>query len=240
METRNNVFGLRRIVYFAPAELGIYTKSVAGGFAPISPATILRDADALAALNGPMFDVCGGQSLPRGNAEYAVSRCDVLEYRHQDGSLQAPGVYPDRGMTFSVLGDGSVRVLHGDHAVQGAKVAIQTYPSLVQDGRSVVASSSNTDIVWRSALVRLRDGRMAFAVMIATMSSFADALVDAGALDAGYTDGGGSTAAVTVDGRAGSSEGRPVPSWLVVRKPSGVGAWFAAAVVGLLVWWGWR
>ncbi len=239
IETRN-INGLH-LVLFDPSNLGIYTKPVAGGFAPISPATVLADSGAVAALNGPMFDVCDGQSLPYGNAEYAVSVCDVLEYRHQDGALQARGSYPSRGLTFSVLGDGSVQVLHGDQVASGAKVAIQGYPTIVADGHSVAGSSPNTDIVWRSALVLMTDGRMAFAVMIASMPVFGTALEAAEVRYAIYTDGGGSSAEVTADGIIGSSERRPVPSWIIVRKPSPNGLlWLAGALALGLAWWVWK
>ncbi len=238
METRT--IGGLHLVLFAPSELGLYAKPVAGGFAPVGPAVILQAANADAALNGPMFDVCDGQTLPHGNAEYAASTCDVLEYRHEDGALQTRGSYPSRGLTFSVMPDGSTRIQAGDQVAIGARVSVQMYPPLVQDGRSVAGSSPNVDTVWRSALVVMRDGRMAFAAMVASMPAFATALVAAGAAWAAYTDGGGSSALVTSDGRIGSSEGRPVPSWLVVRKASGAGAWVAAGLVALVAWWAWR
>lgn len=236
METRT-ANGLT-LVLFSPSELGIYAKPVAGGFAPVSPATILRDADAVAALNGPMFDVCSGQAIPAGNAGYARSVCDVLEYRHQDGAVQARGSYPSRGMTFSVMGD-SVVVQHGDQAVAGAKVAIQGYPPLVDSGQNVAMYSPNVDTVWRSALALMRDGRLALAIGNMPMPLFAARLLEAGATYAAYTDGGGSTALVTESGITGSSEHRPVPSWLVVRKTSNAGWWILGGVALATAWFLW-
>lgn len=241
MELRN-VGGLQ-LVLFAPSELGVYTKPVRGGFAPISPATVLRDSGAQAALNGPMFGVCGGQDIPAGNAGYAVSMCDTLEYRHVDRnrSLDARGIHPMRGLTLSVH-DGQATALSNDWARNdngdGPDVAVQTYPTLVVDGASVAAGSPNVDRVWRSALALMNDGRMAFAVGLMPMPQFAQALAEAGARAAGYTDGGGSSRIQTATEAFGSTEGRPVPSWLVVRPASSsLGKWLAAgAVVATTLW----
>ena len=57
-----------------------------------------------------------------------------------------------------------------------------------------------------------------------SMPAFAQALVNAGALYAGYTDGGGSTHLVTPDRIRGASEQRRVATWLIAENRGGVTA----------------
>lgn len=242
MELRT-VGGLH-LVLFAPSELGVYAKPVTGGFAPISPMTVLQDSGAQAAINGNMFDTCAGQDLPSDNAgHYRQSVCDIPEYMVRDGNLSAPGIYPTRGATISVV-DGAAVVMRGANAPSNARVAIQGYPTLVLEGQrqDTAHGGSNVERVYRSMLARMNDGQLALVAGVGTMDSIGDAMIAAGVRDAIYLDGGGSTWLQTTEGGAyGASERRPVPSWVVVRKSGaslgGPIAAGAAVALGLWLFW---
>jgi hypothetical protein len=93
----------------------------------------------------------------------------------------------------------------------------------------------------RAALAIMQDGRLALIIsQQMLMSEFADALVTAGAVYAGYTDGGSSTAMAEMTGTHGGD--RPVAVWLVVerhniwstKKKVVVGLTTAAVIGGLV------
>lgn len=250
LETR----GVLTYYAFPPSALGVYATPTAGGYTPHRSDAPIR-AGAHAALNGPMFALCGGQSARiaaahpgcTGNCQYAYADCERLDYAHLDATTGVvdAGRNPGDGLVIAVV-DGAAVV--ASEVPPNAAVAVQLYPALVRDGvvQPTSTGGSNTEIVWRSALAILADGSLAFVVGRATMAGFARALADLGAFAAGYTDGGGSTALATDGGeRVGSTEDRPVPSWLVARDPaSGSGASpnallavGAAALASLAAWW---
>jgi len=243
MELRQTVDGLR-LVLFAPSELGVYAKPVSGGFAPISPTTVLRDSGAQAAINGNMFDTCAGQDLPSDNAgHYRQSVCDIPEYMVRDGNLFAPGIYPTRGATISVA-DGVAVVRRGADAPSNARVAVQGYPALVLNGQrqDTAHSGSNIERVYRSMLARMNDGRLALIAGVGTMDSIADAAIAADAQDVVYLDGGGSAWLQTTEGGSyGAAERRPVASWVIVRPAvASLGTWLlagAAVATGIWLFW---
>lgn len=211
------------IATFDPAQLGIVVSPRPdGNVYPLSGSSVTaQHPDVVAALDGPMFEVCDGQP-------YSRSQCADLDYEHFDArSGISYASDPDkisRGIAFSVLSDGSVAVSIGGSRPSEATVSVQLYPTLVYDGavQSVSTSGSNTSIVWRAALALMSDGKLAFIVGRYTLPGFAEALSEIGVVAAGYTDGGGS-ALLLADGNAfGSSEGRRVASWLVARKRSSV------------------
>jgi len=209
-----------KLVLFRPELLGVFTRPVAGGYAPLGPGEILAASGADAAINGPMFGQCEQPGLHHNNSDYAISICSRLDYLHKDAAFSAPGRYPDRGVTLSVLPDGHAVFLDNANVAPGARVAVQFYPPLVVDGRNVATPTLNTGSEWRSGVALMQDGRLAFAVGTMPMHAFAAALIRAGAVGAAYTDGGGSSALVTAAATAGSSEHRRVASWLIVRKPA--------------------
>lgn len=221
------------IYSFAPSRLGVFGAQAAGDFAPLGPDDVLAASGAVAALDGPEFDLCAGQGLPAGNAAYAVAGCArpaALVYDAARG-LAAPGRRSGAGLTVSVVGGRAV-VAPGDAAAPGASAAVQLWPPLVSGGQVVASDTgSNAEVNGRAALAVLDDGRLAFAVGRMPMVAFARALAAAGATDAGYTDGGGSTALVVPGAVYGSSERRRVPTWLTV-EPAGPGA---GVVVGALL-----
>jgi len=222
---------------FDPSQFGLFALPQQGnGATPIKPIDILNASGAVAALNGPMFGVCPGQNLPRGNAQYGVSSCDTLQYFEYDAgqSLNVQGLYASRGITISVV-NGEATATSGGSFPSDASVAVQLYPALIDNGHIVASQDKDTDRVWRSGLAILSTGQLMFAVGQMSMYDFASSLADLGAIYAGYTDGGGSTAMVASGEFAGSSEGRPVPSWLIVRVPgSGGGTPASPGIGGLL------
>lgn len=210
-------------VSFRPEQLGIVVSPRdAGTVVPMTGREAMAtDSDIIAAVDGPMFEVCDG--LP-----YSRSNCADLDYVHIDRRAGIDYVSdPDkasRGITLSVLSDGSSVATMGSSIPPNTLVSVQLYPALVFDGyaQSVSGSGSNNSVLWRAAIAQMRDGNLAFVVGRATLSGFARALASNGVLSAGYTDGGGS-ALLLADGNAyGSNENRRVASWIVVRKLSAV------------------
>lgn len=248
MIEQRTIAGLKYVI-FPSQQLGLYARAVEGGYAPVGPDEILALTGAEAAINGPMFDVCGNQDLPAGNAaRYSHSVCDKLSYRHYDPAigLNTPGTSLFAGMTFSTTPRG-VSVLPGSEVPPDAKVAIQTFPVLLQDGVNRASTAAvNESSEYRSAIALMPDGRLALVAGIGTLHGFADAIAQAGVKYASYTDGGGSTHLVTPDNTYGASEPRRVPSWIIVRTsvvsttPKGkIAAALGLIFVGIGAWlWG--
>jgi hypothetical protein len=178
---------------------------------------------AYAALDGPMF---GSACSPHGRGPGCV------QYRLRDRrrDVDLPSIYPDRGLTFAVGGiTSSARVLRGadDDEIGSASVAVQTWPTLVDNG-DPTSGSADREAVGRAALCVLRDGRLAFAAGTGPMGTFARELVERGVLWAGYTDGGGSTGLLGPGVELGGN--RPVPAWLVATPRSWLGRWWPAVL----------
>lgn len=212
---------------FDPASLGILALPDPNGTVlPIAPGEVLHYApNADAALDGPMFDTCGG-------ADYASAECDVplfLQYDTQR-NVSLPGQRPGVGVLIAVV-NGAAMASRTIQVPDGASVAVQLYPALVDRGNPVSPSDSTAE--QRAALALLDDGRLAFAIGAMSMPAFAQALIDAGAIYAGYTDGGGSTHLVTPDRVRGASEQRRVASWLVAE--GGGGATTTDVGIGLVL-----
>jgi hypothetical protein len=208
------------VLPFDPSRLGLFALPLLDNtVTPVPPSHVLGMANAEAALNGPMFGVCSGQHLPRGNAQYAASQCDTFSYTHYDASagINANASHDTRGITISVV-NGQAQSAQGESYSPDASVAVQLYPSLIESGQITASSEVNKDSVWRSGLAILDNGQLLFAVGKMPMLDFAQALADLGAVHAGYTDGGGSSALVAQGETAGSAENRPVASWLIVKK----------------------
>ena len=233
------------LLLFPASDLGLYLDGQGGSNAtPHSPDDALERSGAMAALDGPMFTACDGSEPPREG--YARYQCGTVHYRHLDraAGIDTPSLHPSRGLTISVAG-GQASAALGDQPAPSADVAVQLYPALVYQGE--VQRTVATVYNHVAALAVMRDGRLAMAVgRSMSMPTLAQRLIEAGALYAGYTDGGGSAALITPTQYAGSGEHRRVVTWLVVRPvststPAGTamaGVGLLAAVVG--AWWLWR
>lgn len=197
--------------------------------------------DAEAVLDGPMASWC-----PNVVHDYSTYTCGDPYYLLIDRltGVVDPGLCSTCGLTFALKG-GEVSAARGEHYPAGADLVVQTYPSLVEDGRAMQVQEGG--IKWRAAMGILSSGRMFFAVgEPGTMPDFAAALVRAGAQWAGYTDGGGSARLATRTRWWGSSENRRLASWIVVRstpRPGSedsvgtVGIALGAVAVAVLAWW---
>lgn len=199
---------------------------------PVRANEALSQTGAEAALDGPMYGDCPGS-------------CRDLRFLHfERGYLDIASEEPDAGITVSVDDAGNASWRRGGRLPAGARVAVQLYPSLVEEGRSVASGSPNTEYVWRAALGQLDDGRLAFAIWRGPMPEFAGRLIAAGFRWAGYTDGGGSTSMAVQGQRLGSAEDRAVGSFLLAKSPTGPShAWAyvlaglaAAGLLGLGIW----
>lgn len=171
-----------------------------------------NDPSISAVLDGPMYDDVGSTDA-------------VLDYGYFDrvAHIEEPGMRPRSGITLLVNTDGSVRYDDQGSAIpdrlsDDTLVAVQLYPALLLDRENATNRTQNTSTDWRAGLAYMDDGQLALAVMRAPMWEFAEALRSAGAVHAGYTDGGGSTLLQTARGEhRGSSENRAVASWLGIR-----------------------
>jgi len=196
---------------FEPSMLSLYVDSLGGSTAkPHRYTEALATTGADAVMDGPMF---------HEPSSYSTYTSGQLHFRHFDlrTGVNVGSSYPSQGMTISVLPNGSVRVANGDSVDPEARVAIQLYPALVRDGHPVTVQPGT--ISARAALAVMADGRMAFVVSSPMlMTAFVRSLVTAGVMNAGYTDGGGSTSLADSAGTyAGSSEHRRVLSWLFAK-----------------------
>lgn len=218
------------LVEFDPATLGIFAKPTSSErYEPVTLSDAMWDQDVLAALDGPMFGNCDPGS------SYATSNCADPRFAQLDQSVGVSDP-PNRGeensgVSVSIV-DGLAIWSGGSGFDRRATVGVQMYPALVMDGeiQATRATGSNADRVKRAAVAGLANGRLAFCYAIDTMAGFARRIRDAGAVWAGYTDGGGSTALGYRDPQTGavrrfiSSEDRPVAMFLVARRGAHRGA----------------
>lgn len=222
------------LVAFDPAGLGVVT--------PARPSTaedVFRSQpDVLVAIGGPMFSFCEGQ--PRDYGRYDCGRVNYA-LRDEDRGTHIPGLRSNDqdGVTFSVVG-GALVAARGNAPAPGARVSIQTYPGLVEDGQVAVGSPTSgpdSENNGRVGLGVLRDGRAFFAYARCSLRVFAERLRSAGAVWAGYTDGGGSSSLVTRLGAelvgvdADDPRGRRLPSWVVWSSPRSEVSWGVIAAL---------
>jgi hypothetical protein len=218
-----------KLVLMDPAGAGVVVPS-----SPQNAADIFsQHAEVQAAIDGPMFGFC--ENTPRSYASYSCGRVDYLLLDiWRNVSVSGQSGYASRGVTFSVV-NGRMTAARGRSVAQGASVAFQCYPGLVENGSIAVRRKDDgpdTQRVGRVAVGLMQDGSMFFAYAATSMYEFAEMLRSAGALWAGYTDGGGSSSLVVrgSDGALYGSDsddprGRRVPSWIVWSDPrSGVTA----------------
>lgn len=184
---------------------------------------LARDPAFAAALDGPMFD-------DQGRPQYLV----------MGPGAQAPSQFPARGATLAVDRNGRAQVVDGGVAPADSVVAVQGYPALVRRGANVASREIDTSRRSRAAFGVLADGTVFIAASRAAgMHAFAEALVQLGAVDAAYTDGGSSTALLLGVGGAGgvgtsprvlvgdaadngahATDAKRLPSWLLARNPT--------------------
>lgn len=120
---------------------------------------------------GPMF-------------EHGLPRFTVFDSARNVGVVSAE---PTRGQTLCVVG-GRVVMVGGGLPVEGASVAIQGYPSLVEQGAPVPVQRGER--TRRVALAALAGDVVALVGYTGHMDDFARELAEDGALAALYLDGG--------------------------------------------------
>lgn len=216
--------------------LSLYAQSAGGDTAvPHSASEALQNSGGEAVLDGPMFTKCD----PSGS--YASQDCGHVVYQHFDLSsgVSFESKRSSVGMTISVMPDGSTVAASGSTAAQGARLSVQLYPKLVVQGQPASVADQGV-FGYVAALAVMRDGRMAFVIgRNMSLPTFARQLADAGAVYAGYTDGGGSASLATLDGYVGSSEHRRVLTWLVAKPSTGSSMLAMLAVAALAIGVGW-
>lgn len=186
-----------------------------------------RIPDAVALLDGPMFQVADGR-------EYAQSNQSRLLYRYLDTRrrVDVSSRYPERGATLSVDEAGRASMMRGAAELPRAVFAVQGYPEVLRHGENVASTAHDTDAVMRAALVLLSDGRVGFAISRSGIRAMGELLQRARAeggatiTDATYTDGGGSMA-LALRGPGGSDlvaenlDGRRLPVFVLAMPPHG-------------------
>lgn len=231
--------GALSILRFVPRRLDVFAPSIGGGRTKPTTADEALASGAVAVLDGPMFSRCDSGLSGTDAQRYAASQCSRVDYLLIGTDAAVNSTYPSQGATFSVVGD-EVVVREGASPVTGARAVVQGYPHIVSDSETLSNPARDTDRTWRAALALMNDGTLAFTIQQSSMHDFARALVAAGALEAVYTDGGGSGRLATSDGQVvGASENRRVGSWLVVRSESSSSGLAAATGVALLLGAAW-
>lgn len=193
---------------------------------PLTSAQALAVPGVAAVVDGAMFDTCGGPRQ-RGETQAAFYRrvgCARPNWRALDRArgVDFPSTRPTEGVTLSISAAGVVTAAGGATTAPDAQVAFQLYPPLVRRGRAVdgINGGPNAETNWRAGVGVTAAGQIILAVGRMSMADLAAALVRAGAVEAGYTDGGGSGRVVTADGRReGSTENRPVAMWIAAVAP---------------------
>lgn len=198
-----------------------------------------RAADVLAerggarfAVNGPMFDARGPQFLFRDVA------AGISHGSHE----------PDQGVSVWVEG-GRAHAAYGTSSIPaGAAVAVQGWPSLVVDGRvSATNVGTNSQRDTRAGIGVTADGRILIVTMVGTMVQLAERLVAAGAVAAGYLDGGSSLQVRGGGANSDSPRVAAVPLWILAEPPAatasskrrlaaGVVATAGVLALGILLW----
>jgi hypothetical protein len=188
--------------------------------------------NALVALNGPQFARCSSDPGQRPGENqphfYARLRCNLANFAQHDPAegVDLPGSDPRDGITIAVGPTAAGIAAHGsrgDTPPPEAAVSVQLYPPLIAAGRVVTIQYDGhaAEIVWRCAAGIRTDGRIALLATKADMRTLQSICTGLGLVWAGYTDGGGSADLSTRDGmRVGSTEHRPVGSWLVGLAPT--------------------
>lgn len=224
------------LILFAPSQLGVVIDPVgspANGIATPHNFDWIASKGFEAVLDGPMF------VEPSSYTTYTQGRL-LYAFRDQSAGIEIPSDHPSRGISIGVTSSGVAVASSGGYPPDGSVTSVQLYPTLIRSGSVEASPYIDTDRTWRAGLGIMSDGRLAFAVGRMSMYAFAQAFKRAGAVTAGYTDGGGSASMGLGQVYTGSSEKRRVPAWLVA-KPAGAGGFKAIAIgtgVALLAWWG--
>ncbi len=166
---------------------------------------------AVFAVDGTMFESTAGTDA-------------FLLYDPSKGVNQ-PTRKPNEGMTISVVG-GRAQGQYGGHMAQGATVAVQSWPSMVVDGRPVAHdTAANRERVWRLGIGADAHGGIVVVMLIGPMSALGERMAREGIINGGYLDGGSSLAA---DARGvfrrthTAPSGVRIPGWILAVPPDGV------------------
>lgn len=231
------------IVEFSPSALGIAARPISSErYEPIALSDVMWQDDVLAAIDGPMFGNCDPGST------YATSHCADPRYAQLDRSVSLsdpPNAGNDTsGVSVSIVDGMPIWSLGGSFDPRST-VGVQMYPTLVADGvvSSVSTSGSNAQRVRRMALGQMANGNLAFIYGTDSLAGFARRCREAGAVWAGYTDGGGSASLGYRDALTGTvrrfgvpeASERRVAVFLVARRPSVVGETLKTAGAGLAI-----
>ena len=177
----------------------------------------------VAALDGSMFDYAAGEPHDYGSYRRGVNRFAMF---YPPRGIDYGGLTPRDGVTLGVLASGRTYAKRGNTHEPGSMWAAQFFPPLVFDG-VVTPTLSDVDNNKRAGVGFLRDGKAFLAVAPSmSMPEFARTLRDMGAVNAGYSDGGGSAALYADVEGDGVPEytynlrGRRVISWVTIEKKS--------------------
>lgn len=175
----------------------------------------------VAAIDGSMFSYAPGEPHDYDTYRAGINRFAI---HYPERGISYAGITPGDGVTLGVRATGIPYASRGNVVERGSVWAAQFFPTLVFGG-VVTPSLSDVDRNKRAAVGFLRDDRAFLAVASSmSMPDFAEKLRAMGALNAGYTDGGGSAALyadIQGDGvpeYAYNLNGRRVVSWVTFEK----------------------
>lgn len=127
---------------------------------------------------------------------------------------------PRYGLSVNVFSDGSIQCAHGAKRFDGASLAVQGFPSLIENRVAQPTTEHDSGGEWRSALVAWPAHKwIGFAIGHMGMDVFRDRLLRRGIPWAVYTDGGSSTNLVSATQRVGHPRPRTLPGWLEAIAP---------------------
>lgn len=215
-EMQSRTVGPLKVVSFPPQDLRLEVDLLDGrATRPETAAQVIDRIRPDAICAGPMFEFFQSGS---NYATYDIAR---LIYRYLDvqSSVNVASSYPTRGGTISVVGNVAA-FNRGDGIQPGSTVAIQGYPSLVEEGRNVANASIDTHAEGRCAVGILNTGEVFFALATLGMYEFARQLIAAGAMWAIYTDGGGSATLFAKNAFSIGLSARRLPCYLMAIRPT--------------------
>jgi hypothetical protein len=130
----------------------------------------------------------------------------------------------NEGVTISVV-NGVASARYGGVAEPGATVALQTWPSMVVNGRPQPHDTpANRERVWRLGIGVDSSGQIVVVMLIGAIIDLANRMAREGIVNGGYLDGGSSLAAEArgVFRRVHTApSGSRIPGWILAVPPDG-------------------
>ena len=153
----------------------------------------------------------------------------------RSAGVELASTQPSHGATVAVV-DGRAVFSTGATVPQGAAVAVQGYPTLVEGGQVQVSGQHDQESTGRLAIgIDTQQQVVIAAAPSLAMRPFAQWLSTTNVTDAVYLDGGSAAELVSADGSLAVGSARSLPSVVGFRAGGGGGGGGAAFVFALLL-----